>query len=72
MTGLRDLLASDEIAQRYGCGLHPKLRAAMLADAQFPSHAASPKPPRGIDRATLPPNVTPMAAKAAPPKRNKA
>ncbi|CUH53852.1 hypothetical protein [Shimia marina] len=36
------LLATDDLAQRTGCGLKPELRSAMEASLRFPAKAASP------------------------------
>lgn len=41
---LKTLLAMDDMAARHGCGLNPKLRAALEADLRFPAKAASPCP----------------------------
>lgn len=38
---LTDLLAADQLAQRFGCGLNPDLRRAIEADTCFPVVAAS-------------------------------
>lgn len=41
---LTNLLATDALAQRFGCGLNPKLRQAIEADLRFPAKAAVPRP----------------------------
>ncbi|MBV7407902.1 hypothetical protein [Maritimibacter sp. DP1N21-5] len=44
MTILTDLLAMDALASRYGCGINPRLKAAIETDLRFPAKAASPAP----------------------------
>jgi hypothetical protein len=52
---LYDLLAIDEVAQKAGCGLHPRLRAAIKADLSF--NAVSAGPHAALDRSNPPDNV---------------
>ena len=69
---LTDLLAMDATAQRFGCGLNPRLRAALEADLRYPSRAAV-APPRPADMAgPLPANVTRLADHAPERERKKA
>jgi len=57
MNTLLSMLCLDDLAQAHGCGLKPELRAAIEAQARFPSVAASPVPQVPIDPAQLPENV---------------
>ena len=52
---LLNLLALDEIAQRTGSGLHPRLRAAIEADLAF--NAVTAGPIAEVDQDDLPENV---------------
>jgi len=54
MSPLIDLLRIDALAQPHGCGLNPKLRAAIEADTRWPSKAASPP---SAEEAPLPEGV---------------
>ena len=53
---LYDLLAIDEVAQRTGSGLHPRLRTAIEADLSF--NAVTAGPITQVNRNKLPENVT--------------
>lgn len=64
MNTLLSLLAIDDVAQRTGSGLNPALRAAIEAQARFPSRAASPFPQDPIDPTSLPEGVTPLRTSA--------
>ncbi|WP_299747782.1 hypothetical protein [uncultured Tateyamaria sp.] len=55
MTLFTDLLHMDALAQPYGCGLNPELRAAIEADTRWQSKAASPA---RVEGAPLPKGVT--------------
>lgn len=69
---LSNLLKMDTKVQRFGCGLNPRLRAAITADLRFPARAAVP-PPRPQDMAgPLPENVTRLADYLPEPDRKKA
>jgi len=63
MTGtLADLLGMDANARRFGCGMNPRLRAAIETELRFPARAAGPAP-RAEDTADpLPDNVTRLCA----------
>lgn len=54
---MNTLLASDDMARQYGCGLKPALRAAIEADLRFPTHAASPLLDESQTLGALPENV---------------
>ena len=41
---LRDLLAADQLAQRTGAGLNPRLKEAIEASLRFDSVSAGPIP----------------------------
>lgn len=69
MTLFTDLLRMDALAQRYGCGLNPKLRAAIETDTRWPSKAASPPPVEGTP---LPQGVTRLHVSAPKPDRKQA
>lgn len=68
MSLFTNLLRMDALAQSYGCGLHPKLRAAIEADTRWPSKAASPA---HFEGAPLPEEVTrlPLSAHQSGQKR---
>lgn len=72
MHKLIELLAWDTIAKRHGCGLNPRLRAAIVADVRFPARAASPLPRHPIDPDTLPAEVSALSTKRSKFKRKKA
>ncbi|MFP7675191.1 hypothetical protein ACG74X_17725 [Marivita sp. S0852] len=57
----RNLIAIDDVAQRYGCGLKAGLRAAMEAEVRFPTKSAGSIPKLPGD-AELGENVTRFAA----------
>ncbi|GAA6180379.1 hypothetical protein NBRC116594_18170 [Shimia sp. NS0008-38b] len=58
-----DLLAMDVHAQKAGCGLNPKLRAAMDASLRYPTTAASPMPSEADMSGEMPPNVIKLEQK---------
>lgn len=64
------LLATEALAQQYGCRLKPELRAAIEADLRFPAHAASPVLQSELTDADLPENV--VRFDPMPPRARKA
>lgn len=54
---LADLLAADGLAQKFGCGLNPKLREAIETSLRFPAVAAGPAPAPIPVEAELPDGV---------------
>ena len=54
---LKNLLAVDDLAQRHGCGLNPKLRAMIEADLRFPAKATAPEVQTIPDGDHMPQNV---------------
>lgn len=69
---MRTLLATDDVAQQYGCRLKPELRAAIEAGLQFPVYAASPLPRNDELSGNLPENVVRMGASAPEKQRSSA
>ncbi|WP_299605446.1 hypothetical protein [uncultured Tateyamaria sp.] len=69
MTLFTNLLRMDALTQPYGCGLHPKLRAAIEADTRWPSKATSPAP---VEGAQLPEGVTRLPLHAPRPGQKRA
>ena len=63
------LLATDKIAQHYGCRLKPELRAALESDLRFPSRASTPLSQEGRVDGNLPDNVVRIQGVALPEKR---
>ena len=53
----RSLIAIDDLAQAHGCGLKPKLRAAIEAELRFRTVSAGPIPTL-LEGAPLPQNET--------------
>ncbi|MEQ8429777.1 MAG: hypothetical protein RLN94_15110 [Roseovarius sp.] len=69
---LTDLLAMDATARRFGCGLNPRLRAAIEADLRYPSRAAAAPPRPAAMAGPLPANVTRLVDRSPLPERKKA
>ena len=69
---MRDLLAMDSLARRYGCGLNPRLRVAVEADLRFPARAASPQPSAAQMQGPFAANVTRLAPLVDDPERKEA
>ncbi|MEL7213144.1 MAG: hypothetical protein AAGK92_10810 [Pseudomonadota bacterium] len=69
---LTDLRGMDELSSRYGCGLNPKLKAAIEADLRFPAKAAAPLPRPDDTAGPLPENVIRLVASTYPPERSHA
>ena len=66
MMRLADLLALDDVARASGCGLNPRLRAAIEAQCRFPSRAAGPDRAAPTRDEDLPANVTRLAVPGQP------
>ena len=62
MSIILDLMRIDAVARAHGCGLHPRLRAAMQADQSWPGKAASPE--RGVEPGRQSGNVVPFLPRA--------
>lgn len=69
---LSDLLAMEDLAKPYGCGLKPELRDAIEADLRFPAHAAAPLPTIEMMAEPMPDNVTRLSDHIAAAKRKTA
>lgn len=68
---LADLLAFDAVARRHNAGgLHPRLTAAIEADARFPVIAASPSPDAMPTLQELPENVTVLSITGSGSRRS--